>query len=272
MKRVLIFGPTSWDTIIKINEYPTNGGFAQGVQRDERPGGAGLNVAAAVATAGIETHFFSYVGSDDLGQKLRDHLKASSISNLHLAELAGPSLHAIVTVDSNGERTVFALEKNRFAELRFPINFENRDLVVFPVWRNFYLPYLEDANLAGATTIVGPAAAIEPRAKASFIVGSQNDVEDFEFDKDRFSFAVITRGAQGVTVFSNSEIKDMPAKRVDVVDATGAGDSFLSGVLVGLANDKELNKAIEIGVNWATLALGHSSSIPPKWQMELDVC
>ncbi len=271
MKRVLIFGPTSWDTVIKINEYPANGEFAQAQEREERPGGAGLNIAAAVSTAGIETHFFSYVGSDDLGKELKKHLSKSNISHLHVNELAGPSLHAMITVDSEGERTIFALEKNRFAELNFKVKFEDSDLVVFPVWRSFYATYLRDATLAGAFTIVGPAAVTDLAVKANLIVGSENDVADFKYDEKRFSSAVITKGSQGVSVFNNSEEKSLHAKEVEVVDATGAGDSFLSGILVGLAKEKELTKAVEIGINWASLAISQSGSIPPSWRRELDV-
>jgi sugar/nucleoside kinase (ribokinase family) len=53
--------------------------------------------------------------------------------------------------------------------------------------------------------------------------------------------------------------------------ATGAGDSFLSGILVGLAGGAALNSAIGTGINWATVAITEVGSIPPRWREEFKL-
>ena len=116
MKQVLIFGPTSWDTVIRIDKYPLNGGFVQSLMRDERAGGVGMNIAAAVSSASIETLLYSYVGTDEIGKNLRKQMEEFEFSKENIKEIPGASLHALITVDGTGERTIFALEKNRFPE------------------------------------------------------------------------------------------------------------------------------------------------------------
>ena len=271
MKQVLIFGPTSWDTVVKIDKYPENGGFAQGLLRDERAGGAGLNIAAAVSSARVETCLYSYVGTDEIGKDLKEQIDKLEINSDNVKELPGPSLHAIITIDAEGERTIFALEKNRFAELNFEITFSQNQIVVFPVWRDFYISYLEKANTAGAKTIVGMAAIANPNTTACYMIGSEKDFSDMKVDSGRFDTTIITSGAGGVRIFNSTDSRVIPVRPTKVVDATGAGDSFLSGVLVGLANQTSLESAVKTGINWAAAAISETGSVPPRWREEFSL-
>lgn len=274
MKQVLIFGPTSWDTVIRIDKYPLNGGFVQSLMRDERAGGVGMNIAAAVSSASIETLLYSYVGTDEIGKNLRKQMEEFEFSKENIKEIPGASLHALITVDGTGERTIFALEKNRFPEINFHVNFSQNQIVVFPVWRDFYLPYLEMANAVRANTVVGMGTITNSTATASIMIGSEKDVSEFNPDFNRFKTTIITRGAAGVKVITAKDAKDakeISVKSVKVEDATGAGDSFLSGVLVGLASGATLDLAVRTGINWATAAVTEVSSVPPKWREEFSL-
>ena len=271
MKQVLIFGPTSWDTVIRIDKYPENGGFVQSLMRDERAGGVGMNIAAAVSSASIKTFLYSYVGTDEIGKNLRKQMEEFEFSKENIKEIPGASLHALITVDGTGERTIFALEKNRFPEINFHVNFSQNQIVVFPVWRDFYLPYLEMANAVRANTVVGMGTITNSTATASIMIGSEKDVSEFNPDFNRFKTTIITRGAAGVKLITAKDVKEISVKSVKVEDATGAGDSFLSGVLVGLASGATLDLAVRTGINWATAAITEVSSVPPKWREEFNL-
>lgn len=268
MSCVLVFGPISLDTVVEIEAFPENGGFVQSLRRSERVGGAGLNIAAAVASAAISTRFFSYVGDDEIGTHLKNQVELLGLDTRDLQTIAGPSLHAVITVDQSGERTVIALEKNRFADIAIEVEFVAEDIVVFPVWRDFYFDYLEKARRSGARTVVGLNAQANKLVHADLIIGSEKDIPEFEFNRLRFSSAIVTRGKKGVSVYEGELESALPSKPVSVIDATGAGDSFLAGVLVGLAKDVELRTAAEIGVEWASSAIQKQGSIPPKWRPE----
>jgi sugar/nucleoside kinase (ribokinase family) len=268
MRRVAIFGPTSRDTVIEISEYPENGGFAQGETQVERLGGAGLNIASAVATSGVRTSFYTYVGTDEIGKDLLNNLRASKIQELYVKQLPGPSLHALITVDSRGERTIFALEKNRFSELNLNVDFTAEDIVVFPVWRNFYLPYLKAAKDKGSFIVTGLNALNEGEVTADLIVGSEKDVTSTSIDFERFNSAIITAGSKGSKILRKNEVIEFCAKNVKVIDATGAGDSFLAGILVGLAKGLALKDAGIVGRNWAAQTVQEKRSLPTSWRNE----
>ena len=269
MKRFWLVGPISWDTVIEIDSYPINGGFAQGKNRKERPGGSAANTAIALASTGVETNLISFVGDDELGIKLLENLKEVPGLKAHVPTLPGASLHAVITIDKSGERTVFALEENRLNQIAFDFSFDADDILCFPVWRDFYLPWLEQGRKQGALTVVGLSRLMSNQVKADLAVASEKDLEDQEFDFTRFSKIILTRGALGSVLLDGQSQINVPAVPAKVKDATGAGDSYLAGLLFAIADGTELNRAMELGSKWAAATVELESSIPPNWS---EVC
>jgi sugar/nucleoside kinase (ribokinase family) len=269
MKRVWLVGPISWDTVIEIDSFPTNGGFAQGKNRKERAGGSASNTAIALASTGVETHLISFVGDDSIGQKLVDNLKNAPALKSHISTLAGPSLHAVITIDNLGERTVFALEENRLSQIEFNFRFDSNDILCFPVWRDFYLPWLLQGRSDGAYTIIGLTRTMSDEVEADLAVASTQDTESLSIDSKKILKTIITKGSGGSTLIEGDSQVSIPAIPTVVTDATGAGDSYLAGVLYALATGKSLAEAMQIGTKWATVTVEIESSIPPNWS---EVC
>ena len=59
-----------------------------------------------------------------------------------------------------------------------------------------------------------------------------------------------------------------PALKVDVVDTTGAGDAFFSGVCIGLTYGKTLREACGIGTRLASTVICTSENICPRFMPE----
>ena len=77
---------------------------------------------------------------------------------------------------------------------------------------------------------------------------------------------IVTMGGDGA-VFASME-GDMgfcPARRVEVKDTTGAGDSFCAGVAIGLTYGKSLAEACEIGAHLAASVIVTSESVCPRF-------
>ncbi|MBP3225393.1 MAG: carbohydrate kinase family protein, partial [Methanobrevibacter sp.] len=66
---------------------------------------------------------------------------------------------------------------------------------------------------------------------------------------DGIGTVVVKRGSDGVYACNNNEECDVGVFECDVVDTTGAGDSFNSGFLYSYLKDYTLEKSCEIG-NW----------------------
>ncbi len=83
-----------------------------------------------------------------------------------------------------------------------------------------------------------------------------------------FPKIVVTRGIEGVTEYSKEGVIHQDAFLAQVVDTTGAGDSFLAGYLTAFAMGAESGiLPLELGSRWASLMVTIESSIPPHFSM-----
>ena len=84
---------------------------------------------------------------------------------------------------------------------------------------------------------------------------------------------VVTMGAEGaVYAQANGECGVVPAKKVDVIDTTGAGDAFFAGTAIGLTYGKPLPEACEIGSRLAASVICTTESVCPRFRpMELGL-
>ncbi|NPA23864.1 MAG: carbohydrate kinase family protein [Crenarchaeota archaeon] len=73
------------------------------------------------------------------------------------------------------------------------------------------------------------------------------------FDRYPISMIVATMGERGVRIYvRDGSCHEYPAPRIDnIVDATGAGDAFAGGFLIGLARRLDLDECVKIGIDCA---------------------
>ena len=77
---------------------------------------------------------------------------------------------------------------------------------------------------------------------------------------------IVTMGGNGAVYASmNGDNGFCPARRVEVKDTTGAGDSFCAGVAIGLTYGKTLAEACEIGAHLAASVIVTSESVCPRF-------
>ena len=80
---------------------------------------------------------------------------------------------------------------------------------------------------------------------------------------------VVTMGESGaVYATQEGDAGIYPALKVDVVDTTGAGDAFFSGVCIGLTYGKTLREACGIGTRLASTVICTSENICPRFMPE----
>ena len=78
---------------------------------------------------------------------------------------------------------------------------------------------------------------------------------------------VVTMGGEGaVYARSNGESGVVPAKKVDVIDTTGAGDAFFAGTVIGLTYGKTLPEACEIGSRLAASVISTAENVCPRFR------
>ena len=92
---------------------------------------------------------------------------------------------------------------------------------------------------------------------------------------------LVTRGGEGATGYTATATVKVPARRVEVVDTVGAGDTFNAGVLAALhergvltksavakLDEDDIRSALDLGVRAAAVTVSRAGANPP-WREEL---
>lgn len=239
-------------------------------------GGGGTNTAATFSLQGFKTAFCGTIGNDISGQEILRELKYLKINTSLVAKTnQKPTNHSIVISGEGKDRTIFAYRGA--AELMDIKNIpwkklKTKWLYLAPLTGLLCDSFEELVDFAQKNTIkvaVNPSitqlslARFPEIAKkidilflnqeeASFLtkIPKENLPEMFKKIQEYCRGAVvITQGGEGVKV---SDGKDMyfavPPKDRNVVDTTGAGDSFASGFLSEFMKSADIEKSVQLGM------------------------
>ena len=98
-----------------------------------------------------------------------------------------------------------------------------------------------------------------------FVCNQQEAGLLFSDDYDHLSPAAM-REVLAVYARANGESGVVPAKKVDVIDTTGAGDAFFAGTVIGLTYGKNLPASCEIGSRLAASVISITENVCPRFR------
>lgn len=79
----------------------------------------------------------------------------------------------------------------------------------------------------------------------------------------------ITLSSDGVYCANNEISLHLKGVEIDIVNATGAGDAFMAGIIYGFMNDLHLEETAKFSVGASILALSHKNTINPNLSVDL---
>lgn len=296
MGRVIVVGSVNVDFIVRAAELPGTGETVTGGTFHRQGGGKRANQAVAASRAGATVTLIAAVGDDDLGREALAELGAEGVDVSRSLRIDGVHTGvALIVVDAKGETQIAvasgANELLDAAAVEGALNgIEARPgdvlLTGFEVPDAAVLAALRWASGRGMRTIANPAPArplseelvalrpvLTPNAREAATLTGEADPERAAIALHRRTEAavVVTLGEDGAIVVDDPpdapKLTRYPALRVEVMDATGAGDA-LNGILAAeLARGAELGDAIRSGTAGAALstrAVGARDGLPTR--------
>jgi ribokinase len=279
MSKLVVVGSLNSDLTIAVDHLPVPGETIMASSPAHVGfGGKGGNQASAAASMGGDVAMVARVGDDDAGTSIRSDLDLRGIGTSLVLTTAGTRTgSAVVIVDRSGDN-VIVVDAGANATLG-PSDVANTTVVsAAAVLVQLEIPMVAvTAALRAATGLVvlnpAPASALEDdvfslvdvlvpnRTELGQLTGSppptdleatRRLVEKLPFDFD----VVVTLGATGALVVGRRHGRTVlvPAPRVNVIDATGAGDAFCGALVVGLAEHGDLEGAASLAVAAASLS------------------
>jgi adenosine kinase len=269
----------------------------------EISGGSAANTVVGAASLGARAAFVGKVKEDALGRVFAHDIRAASVAFATPPAAGGPSTgRCYVLVTPDGERTM-----NTYLGAAQDLHPGDIDADAIAGAGITYLEgYLWDPPHAKQAFL--KAAKIAHAADRSVAL-SLSDVFCVDRHRDEFldlirtgavdlvfanehelrtlyatadldtalaglrqdaRLAVVTRSAQGCLVVTREETLAVPATPVErVVDATGAGDLFAAGFLVGVAREADYRTAARLGALAAAEVISHLGARPQTPLREL---
>ncbi|MGB7260774.1 MAG: ribokinase [Albidovulum sp.] len=282
-------GSINIDHFYRIGHLPAPGETLAADGYEMGLGGKGANQSAAAAKAGAHVVHIGAVGPE--GGWAVDRLSAWGVDTTHIARLDAPTGHAIINVDAAGENTIILFPG---ANRTLPFSVVEAALVgAGPA--DTLLMQNETAHQADTAAVAHEKGMRIVYSAAPFDIDAVRDVLKYvsvlalnAIEAEQLSNAMgvsldrldvpellVTRGAEGAEWRSRDGERAFAAPRkVQVVDTTGAGDTFAG--YFAAARDAGQSPAAALDLAGAAASLkvtraGTADAIPTLAEVMVDL-
>ena len=96
--------------------------------------------------------------------------------------------------------------------------------------------------------------------------GAWVKINELEYSKIKTECTglIVTKGSRGAKLVHHDI--DIPAPSVEVVDVTGAGDTFLAALVVNYLLQKDIKEAVVCAIHAASITVQHLGVYAPSWE------
>lgn len=287
MSRIVVVGSANVDQVYSVREIPSPGETVLASGFTTARGGKGQNQAVAASRAGATVAFVGAVGSDGFGDLTEAGLTEDGIDTSGLRRSPQPTGTAIIAVDAAGENTIIVDPgANAAVQLDEADRAAIADADVLLLQLEVPLPTVLAAARAArdAATVAilnaAPMATLSAELLSSIDVLVVNEHEAAQLKRaagvenltDLVAVVVMTLGGRGAELHERGEqVVRVVAPAVEVVDSTGAGDTFCGAYAVAVGEGMAPPEALRFAVAAASLSVqsrGAVPSIPHRSQID----
>ncbi|MDE7106708.1 MAG: ribokinase [Clostridiales bacterium] len=298
---IYVLGSINNDISLDVERMPKKGETLIADSCQMGLGGKGANQAVAIARLARKyddgrksVHMIGKVGNDAVGTELINKLNKYNVGTQYVRQVNRPTGTAICTVSGKDNRIIvysganLGISKSDVDEALQ--NATSTDTLLCQMEVPMYIVgyALRQARSYGMTTILNPAPAkelpddfycntdiITPNKTETQILTGINP-KDWdsqlaaikEFHRRGVRYVVLTLGEHGCAISDNGKlVTHIPARKVNAVDTTGAGDTFVGAMAltyphVGMYSFKEACLFATRAASLTVSRRGAAESIP----------
>ncbi len=274
MGKIGVVGSINMDMTVKAERIPLKGETLKGWDLQYIPGGKGANQAVAMAKLGAEVEMFGCVGDDAAGDSLVKNLQDTGVETGHIKVVPGvPTGLAMITVGENDNTIIVVAGTNNHVDIDYVNEVKDSILECEIVLLQHEIPqetveYVISLCADNGVKVVlnpGPARPVKQEIleKVTYLTPNEHEAvilfgKDISFEEMMKRYPeklVITQGSRGVsTCLKNGEVILVPARKANVVDTTGAGDTLNGAFTVAVTEGKGIAEALEFANTAAGLS------------------
>ena len=273
MKKVVVAGSLNYDIFLTLSSVPKVGETANASSSKSAAGGKGANQAVQIAKLGTPVVMVGSVGRDQMGRALFQSLQSANVDCRYVKEEEGLGTGmGIVDVFPDGSVMAVISHGANYAVTREDIQkaeeeIATADILVLQLEIPMETVRFAIRLAAGCGTKVllnaAPAAKLEDAyiQKCDYFVVNEVEasfyakatIDSVESAKEQIpglakkygNCWICTLGKEGALIACKDQVHIIPAVQTEVVETTGAGDSFVGGFCHGILQGMDVCSAGE---------------------------
>ena len=297
-KKITVIGSLNYDVILKIPRLPFKGETLTANGATFSAGGKGANQAVQAAKLKTPTYMVGCVGTDASADFLVNTAKEYGVNVDYIRKVPGSSGMGVINAVEDGSVYACIVRGANFEVTKedvdnaMPILKESGVCILqneIPVEIIAYA--IDKAKEAGCTVVLNASPAIElPEgclSKVDILVVNEVEAEFYCHEKidsvekakteikkmaEKYNNNVIfTLGKDGAVAYENGTIEFIPAMKVDAIETTGAGDSYIGAVSHSIIEGKSLIEACKFATKCSAITvcrMGAQPSMPTLEDVE----
>lgn len=297
-KKITVIGSLNYDVILKIPRLPFKGETLTANGAAFSAGGKGANQAVQAAKLKTPTYMVGCVGTDASADFLVNTAKEYGVNVDYIRKVPGSSGMGVINAVEDGSVYACIVRGANFEVTKedvdnaMPILKESGVCILqneIPVEIIAYA--IDKAKEAGCIVVLNAAPAIElPKeclSKVDILVVNEVEAEFYCHEKidsvekakteikkmaEKYNNNVIfTLGKDGAVAYENGTIEFIPAMKVDAIETTGAGDSYIGAVSHSIIEGKSLIEACKFATKCSAITvcrMGAQPSMPTLEDVE----
>ena len=291
---IIVFGAIYADMVMRVDNFPDPGETVLTKTYSYVPGGKGANQALAASRAGQMVLLAGAIGNDAHGALALTLLQSAGIDLSAVKESPMPTGCSSIFVNKHAENMICSasganmeVRENQITDQML----KEAEAIVLQC----EAPIDECAKLAsrakqaGVTVILNLAPAIYVpdyylnnvdylimnEVEAEFMCNHLNLTDTISMattiSQQKQLIVILTQGEKGCALALNGNISHFPAPKINAVDTTAAGDTFIGYVAAGIASsDFSIESAIQTASKAASICCTREGSQPSiPFSMEL---
>lgn len=275
--KITVIGSVNADFVIETETLPRPGETVGGGTFEILPGGKGANQALAAQRLGGAVSFIANVGDDAVSASVLGNLREAGVDLSKVNRQDGIATGAaFIVVDQDGENQIAIAPGANATLAADPISDKTADAVI----AQLEVPEpatLEAISESDVFFCLNAAPAIEVSKglldRVDLLVVNETELAFYEKKLPDFrGLIAVTYGANGAALYqAGKELAKARPPIVDVVDTTGAGDTFTGALVVALKEGKSYQDALVfacVAGALATTKLGAQTAMPTRDALE----
>lgn len=260
-------------------------------------GGVGRNIAENLVHLGVSTKLISAIGDDMYGKKILEHANTIGLDMKNAMVLGQrPTSTYLAILDEKGDMHAAISQMEIFDELTIDFIQSRRQVIenskicvidtnmpesvisyVLDNFKNtdFFLDTVSTAKASKVKNQIGGFHTIKPnKIEAELLSGmtiyGAGDLQKTSeyFLRKGVKRVFITLGEDGVFFNDGQTAKLIPSPKVDVINATGAGDAFIAALAYCHYNNMPTGDSARFAIGAAVMALRYEETINPNISKE----